>query len=242
MKKLILLAGAVGLLVAAPTAPAKTVTVDISKAGFVPAPVTVQAGDTVTWTNKDTANHQVVCATCPFTSPVLRAGPDVHVHVHQGRQVHHRRSAEQEQEGDGHRHGGTGELTVAAAPRALNYGPDDGLRHALDCSGESEGRHPGSAVRRERREGRRDRDDRRRAARSRTTAKPTLNTSYQARFSGGAQRGHEPRGQCLGPPDREVEADRAAQVHRAGHGGSVVRRQGRHLPALGRANAPLDRR
>ena len=28
----------------------------------------------VTWTNKDTANHQVVCATCPFTSPVLAAG------------------------------------------------------------------------------------------------------------------------------------------------------------------------
>jgi plastocyanin len=51
---------------------AKTVGVDISKAGFVPANVSLQVGDTVTFTNKDTANHQAVCQTCPFTSPVLK--------------------------------------------------------------------------------------------------------------------------------------------------------------------------
>jgi plastocyanin len=73
MKKALLIAGAVALLVAAP-APAKTVTVDISKLGFVPTAVTVQVGDSVTWTNKDTVNHQVVCPTCPFTSPVLAPG------------------------------------------------------------------------------------------------------------------------------------------------------------------------
>ncbi len=73
MKKVLLLALAIGLLVAAP-APAKTVAVDISKLGFVPASVTVQVGDSVTWTNKDTVNHQVVCATCPFTSLPLAPG------------------------------------------------------------------------------------------------------------------------------------------------------------------------
>jgi len=73
LKKLIVLASAVALLVAAP-APAKTVTVDISKLGFVPNAVSVQTGDSVTWTNKDTVNHQVVCATCPFTSLVLAPG------------------------------------------------------------------------------------------------------------------------------------------------------------------------
>jgi plastocyanin len=73
MKKILLAALAAGLLVAAP-APAKTVTVDISALGFVPAAQSVQTGDSVTWTNKDTANHQVVCATCPFTSPVLTPG------------------------------------------------------------------------------------------------------------------------------------------------------------------------
>src|SRR5215203_5910222 len=76
MKKLIFLAGAVALLVAAP-APArtaKTLAVDISKAGFVPASPSIQVGDSITWTNKDTATHQVVCANCPFTSPVLATG------------------------------------------------------------------------------------------------------------------------------------------------------------------------
>jgi plastocyanin len=72
-KALLLMALGVGLLVAAP-APAKTVTVDISKLGFIPAAVTVQVGDSVTWSNKDTAPHQVVCATCPFTSPPIAAG------------------------------------------------------------------------------------------------------------------------------------------------------------------------
>ena len=76
MKKLMLVAGAAALLVAAP-APAttmKTVAVDISQAGFVPATVSITAGDSVSWTNKDTANHQVVCKTCPFTSQVLAPG------------------------------------------------------------------------------------------------------------------------------------------------------------------------
>jgi plastocyanin len=73
MKRVLLLAGAVVLLVAAP-APAKTVTVDISQLGFVPAAVTVQVGDSVTWTNKDTVNHQVVCTTCTFTSSPLPPG------------------------------------------------------------------------------------------------------------------------------------------------------------------------
>jgi len=79
MKKLMLAAGAAALLVAAPApaAPAKTVAVDISKAGFVPATVSITAGDSVSWTNKDTASHQVVCKTCPFTSPVLAPGGNV---------------------------------------------------------------------------------------------------------------------------------------------------------------------
>src|SRR5215471_4654429 len=79
MKKLMLVAGAAALLVAAPApaTTAKTVAVDISKAGFVPATVSITAGDSVSWTNKDTANHQVVGKSCPFTSPVLAAGGGV---------------------------------------------------------------------------------------------------------------------------------------------------------------------
>ena len=65
-------AGALCALALATVASAKTVAVDISKAGFVPANVSLQVGDQVTFTNKDTANHQVVCQACPFTSPVLK--------------------------------------------------------------------------------------------------------------------------------------------------------------------------
>jgi len=36
--------------------------------------VTVNVNDTVMWTNADTQNHQVACAKCPFTSPVLKPG------------------------------------------------------------------------------------------------------------------------------------------------------------------------
>jgi len=79
MKKLIVLAGAAAILVAASAAAttSKTVAVDISKAGFAPATVSITAGDSISWTNKDTSNHQVVCKTCPFTSPVLTPGGGV---------------------------------------------------------------------------------------------------------------------------------------------------------------------
>jgi plastocyanin len=73
MRKFIIAAAAAALIVAAP-ASAKTVSVDISSVGFVPNAISLQVGDAVTFTNKDTANHQVVCQTCPFTSPVLKPG------------------------------------------------------------------------------------------------------------------------------------------------------------------------
>src|SRR5258708_2921752 len=66
------LAGAVCALALSSAAAAKTVAVAISRAGFVPANVSLEVGAQVTFTNKDTANHQVVCQTCPFTSPVLK--------------------------------------------------------------------------------------------------------------------------------------------------------------------------
>ena len=48
--------------------------VSITKDGFTPAETIVKAGDTVTWTNKDTANHQVVGNGGGFSSPVLAGG------------------------------------------------------------------------------------------------------------------------------------------------------------------------
>jgi plastocyanin len=48
--------------------------VEITSAGFKPKTVTIDFGDTVTWTNKDTANHLISADNAAFTgSPVLAA-------------------------------------------------------------------------------------------------------------------------------------------------------------------------
>ena len=73
----ILTAAALALAAAAALAvPARAATVDIriERSGFVPDNVTVAAGDTVRWTNRDTIDHQVVSETGAFASPTLRPG------------------------------------------------------------------------------------------------------------------------------------------------------------------------
>jgi len=72
MRKALLLMLSVAALVAAAPASAKTVTVAITKAGYVPNSLTIPVGDTVTWTNSDTVNHQVASQTAPFASPILK--------------------------------------------------------------------------------------------------------------------------------------------------------------------------
>jgi len=58
----------------AATATSATVTVQIVKTGFVPASVTINAGDSVTWKNADKVNHQVVANGGQFASPILSPG------------------------------------------------------------------------------------------------------------------------------------------------------------------------
>lgn len=70
MKKLLVIACAAPLLVLAP-AVAATKTVDITSRGFAPSRVTIAFGDTVTWVNKDTVQHQVVADGARFTSSPL---------------------------------------------------------------------------------------------------------------------------------------------------------------------------
>jgi plastocyanin len=74
MKRILLLAtlALIGALVPAATAKtATTTTVSITATGFVPSTITVNAGDTVKWTNNDTKNQRVSCAKCKFDSGVL---------------------------------------------------------------------------------------------------------------------------------------------------------------------------
>ena len=62
-----------GLVLAAPAA-AATTTVQIKGTGFVPAAVTINQNDSVTWTNVDTIDHQVVANGGSFASPILKPG------------------------------------------------------------------------------------------------------------------------------------------------------------------------
>lgn len=72
MRRILLLLAAVAALAAAPPAAAKTVTVAITRAGFVPASVTIEPGDTVMWRNVHTVRHSVVADRGQFASPLLR--------------------------------------------------------------------------------------------------------------------------------------------------------------------------
>ena len=77
-------AAALALVLAAPAATATT-TVQIKSSSFAPAKVTINQDDSVTWTNTDTVNHQVVANLGSFASPILKPGKSwTHTFSHGG--------------------------------------------------------------------------------------------------------------------------------------------------------------
>jgi plastocyanin len=74
MKKLLLLPMLAAFLLVAPTAFAATKTVSITNAGFVPDKITIDAGDSITWTNSDSKNRQPISQAAAFASPILKPG------------------------------------------------------------------------------------------------------------------------------------------------------------------------
>ena len=74
MKRLLMLIPAVLTFAVAPSAIAATKNVAITRSGFVPASVTIDVGDTITWTNNDTVNRSVVSDTGLFSSGILTPG------------------------------------------------------------------------------------------------------------------------------------------------------------------------
>ena len=74
MKKTVLLVITVLAATLVPSSFAATKTVDITRLGFVPDRLTIDPGDTVTWTNKDSTQHQIVADQGAFpASPTLQA-------------------------------------------------------------------------------------------------------------------------------------------------------------------------
>jgi plastocyanin len=74
MRRLILPLAAALVLALPASGSAATITVKIIPGAFAPARVTVNSGDTVTWTNNTNGQHQVVSDDANFVSPVLKAG------------------------------------------------------------------------------------------------------------------------------------------------------------------------
>jgi plastocyanin len=75
MRKLILtLVAAIAALAVAGPAGAATKVISIYGSGFSPKSTTITEGDTVTWKNRDNANHQVLADKGQFVSPILRPG------------------------------------------------------------------------------------------------------------------------------------------------------------------------
>jgi plastocyanin len=72
MRKLILALAAVLTLAVAGPAGAATKTINIYGSTFSPKSTTITEGDTVTWVNRDNANHQVLADKGQFVSPILR--------------------------------------------------------------------------------------------------------------------------------------------------------------------------
>jgi plastocyanin len=74
MKKLLLLPVLAMLLLGSPSAMSATQTVAITGAGYVPNTITIDMGDSITWTNADTKNHQPISQDkdATFASPILK--------------------------------------------------------------------------------------------------------------------------------------------------------------------------
>jgi plastocyanin len=74
MKRLLILpVASLAAVLVAGVAGAGTQTVQITANGFTPQSATVNSGDTVTWHNADSANHQIVANNGSFASPILHA-------------------------------------------------------------------------------------------------------------------------------------------------------------------------
>lgn len=73
VRRFLIMATAVSVVALAP-AVAQAANITITKTGFTPSTLTIAPGDSVTWTNTDTADHQVVSDKAGLASPVLHSG------------------------------------------------------------------------------------------------------------------------------------------------------------------------
>ena len=112
---------AVALILAAPASSA-TVTVSIKRAGFTPKTVNINQDDSVTWTNNDTINHQVVANNGNYASPILGPGKSWTHPFHSGGTFRYHDSLHPALTGSVVVKGAPPEVSLAASAPVVKYG------------------------------------------------------------------------------------------------------------------------
>jgi plastocyanin len=139
MGRLLVVLGAAAAFALAGPASSATVTVRIVKAGFTPTSVTVDAGDTVVWANRDTVNHQVVAVNGSFASPVIGPGKNWSHVFNTAGSFGYRDALEPAERGSIVVRGRPPSVTLGADPSILTYGAEAHLRGTISSgrSGET---------------------------------------------------------------------------------------------------------
>jgi plastocyanin len=123
MKRILLLPLALlATLVVVASAGAETKTVQITKAGFTPTATTITVGDTVTWHNADTANHQVVANDGSFASPVLKPDESFSFTFQKAGKVNYHDALATSQRGSVTVSAPAASVTLSAAAQTVTYG------------------------------------------------------------------------------------------------------------------------
>jgi plastocyanin len=123
MKRILLLPLALlATLVVVASAGADTKTVQVTKAGFTPTATTITVGDTVTWHNADTANHQVVANDGSFASPVLKPDESFSFTFQKAGKVNYHDALATSQRGSVTVSAPAASVTLSAAAQTVTYG------------------------------------------------------------------------------------------------------------------------
>jgi plastocyanin len=123
VKRILLLPLALlAMLVVVASAGADTKTVQVTKAGFTPTATTITVGDTVTWHNADTANHQVVANDGSFASPVLKPDESFSFTFQKAGKVNYHDALATSQRGSVTVSAPAASVTLSAAAQTVTYG------------------------------------------------------------------------------------------------------------------------
>jgi plastocyanin len=122
MRRVIWVAAAALVLVLAAPAASATTTVQIKRTGFSPASVTINQNDSVTWTNTDTINHQVVANSGAYASPILAPGKSWTRQFNNGGTFHYHDSLHPSLKGTVVVRGAPDQVTLAASVPVVKFG------------------------------------------------------------------------------------------------------------------------